>query len=213
MKKIGILGAGNVGQILAAGFIADGYEVMVGSRNGIRAAELDEALGIDVAADSFSTVAQWGEIIILAVKGSAAEGVISDVEEYIKGKIVIDTTNPLSDKEPENGLVSYFLQGNDSLGEHIQKAVPESRIVKAWNTISYKNMIHPSFSVPPTMPLCGNDEDAKKEVSGIISSFGFTTIDMGGITSARALESLAQVLFIPGYLYGEWDTAFSLLRK
>jgi predicted dinucleotide-binding enzyme len=213
MKKIGILGAGNVGQILAAGFIADGYDVMVGSRNGHRAAMVDEALGMDVAVDTFSVVAAWAELVIIAVKGSAAEGVVGDVAEHLKGKVVIDVTNPISDDAPQSGVLSFFTSLDTSLAEHLQAAAPEARIVKAWNSCPHKHMMHPDFPHTPTMPICGNDAEARAEVAELVRSFGWDVEDMGQLIAARAIEPLAMLICIPGYLRGDWDCAFCLVRK
>jgi len=213
MKKVGILGAGNVGQILAAGFIADGYDVMVGSRNGTRAAQVDEALGIDVAVDTFSVVAAWAELVVVAVKGSAAEGVVGDVAEHVKGKVVIDVTNPISDTAPVGGVLSFFTSFDNSLAEILQATAPGARIVKAWNSCPYKHMMHPDFETMPTMPICGNDAEARAEVAEIVSSFGWQVEDMGQLVAARAIEPLAMLISIPGYLRGDWDHVFSLMRK
>jgi 8-hydroxy-5-deazaflavin:NADPH oxidoreductase len=213
MKKIGILGAGQVGQILAAGFITDGYEVMVGSRNGHRAAMVDEALGMDVAVDTFSVVAAWAELVIIAVKGSAAEGVVGDVAEHLTGKVVIDVTNPISDDAPQSGVLSFFTSLDESLAERLQAAAPEARVVKAWNSCPYKHMMHPAFAQKPTMPICGNDAEARKEVAELVRSFGWDVEDMGQLIAARAIEPLAMLISIPGYLRGEWDHAFCLVRK
>jgi Predicted dinucleotide-binding enzymes len=213
MKKVGILGAGEVGQILAAGFIADGYEVMVGSRNGARAAQVDEALGMDVAVDTFSVVAAWAELVIVAVKGRAAEGVVGDVAEHLKGKTVIDVTNPIADAPPVGGVLSFFTSFDESLAERLQRAAPEARIVKAWNSCPYQHMIDPDFPQKPTMPICGDDADARKEVADIIASFGWEVEDMGQLVAARAIEPLAMLISIPGFLRGDWDHAFCLLKR
>jgi len=213
MKKIGILGSGTVGQSLAKGFMLDNYDVMVGSRDGAHAAELDVVMEKDVAAGTFREVALWGEIIILAVKGSAAEGVAGDLQAELAGKTVIDLTNPISDGGPEDGVLHYFTSLNESLGERIQAAAPEARVVKAWNTVGHKLMINPDLPAVPTMPICGNNKDARKEVAALLTSFGWQVEDMGSLKAARAIEPLTMLLMIPGFLRGEWSHAFKLLKK
>jgi predicted dinucleotide-binding enzyme len=212
-KKIGILGSGEVGTALAKGFLLDGYEVMVGSRDGKKAAAVDEALGIDVATGVFKEVAEWGELIIFAIKGSAAEGVAGELREALAGKVVIDVTNPISDDEPENGVLKYFTTLEESLAERIQAAAPEAKVVKAWNTVGHRHMIRPEFTNTPTMPIAGNDEDARAEVAGIVSGFGWEVEDMGMVTAARAIEPLTMLLCIPGFLRGEWDHGFKLVKQ
>jgi predicted dinucleotide-binding enzyme len=213
MKKIGIIGAGDVGRSLATGFMMDNYDVMVGSRDGTHAAELDVVMGKDVAAGTFREVAVWGELIIIAVKGSAAEGVAGDLAAELAGKTVIDVTNPISDAEPEDGVLRYFTSLNESLGERIQAAAPEARVVKAWNTVSHRHMISPDFASIPTMPICGNDEHARIEVAEILTSFGWHVEDMGSMKAARAIEPLTMLLCIPGFLRSEWGVAFKMLKQ
>ncbi len=210
-KKIGILGSGEVGQALAKGFILDGYEVMVGSRDGHRAALVDEALDMDVATGTFGEVAAWSELAVLAVKGSSAEGVAEEHARALAGKIVIDVTNPVSDEEPEHGVIRYFTTLHESLAERIQRVAPEARVVKAWNTVSHRFMIDPPFD-RPTMPIAGNDTGARAEVSDILRGFGWDVEDMGLLVAARAIEPLAMLIAIPGFLRNEWNVAFKLLR-
>ena len=212
-KKIGILGSGEVGQTLAKGFILDGYATMVGSRDGHKAAGVDDALGMDVATGTFREVAQWAELVILAVKGSAAEGVAGELADALSGKVVIDVTNPISDDPPENGVLKFFTTLDESLAERIQASAPASRVVKAWNTTSHRFMIDPDFSQTPTMPIAGNDESARKEVADIVRAFGWEVVDMGALTAARAIEPLTMLLCIPGFLRGDWDHAFKMVRK
>ncbi|MBP9750088.1 MAG: NAD(P)-binding domain-containing protein [Candidatus Pacebacteria bacterium] len=211
-KKIGIVGSGDVGQALAKGFILDGYDVMVGSRDGHRAAAVDEALGMDVATGTFREVAEWAELVILAVKGSAAEGVAGELADALAGKVVIDVTNPISDDPPVDGVLKYFTSLDESLAERIQASAPAARVVKAWNTVSHRFMIDPDFSETPTMPIAGNDEYARKEVADIVQAFGWEVVDMGVLTAARAIEPLTMLLCIPGFLRNNWDHAFKLLR-
>jgi len=211
-KHIAILGSGEVGQALAKGFILDGYDVMVGSRTGKKAEAVDEALGMDVATGTFREVAEWGELIILAVKGSAAEGVAGELADVLAGKIVIDVTNPISDAAPENGVLQYFTSLDESLSERIQAAAPDTKVVKAWNTVSHRHMIRPDFESTPTMPIAGDDEAARNEVAAIVASFGWEVEDMGSLTAARAIEPLTMLLCVPGFLRGEWDHAFKLVH-
>jgi len=212
-KKIGILGSGEVGQALARGLILDGYNVAVGSRTGKKATVVDEALGMDVQTGTFREIAAWGELIILAVKGSAAEGVASELASELAGKVVVDVTNPIADDEPQDGVLAFFTKLEESLAERIQAAAPAARVVKAWNTVGHRNMIDPDFSETPTMPIAGNDEAARKEVAEIVGSFGWQVEDMGSLKAARAIEPLTMLLCIPGFLRGEWDHAFKLVKR
>jgi predicted dinucleotide-binding enzyme len=211
--KIGILGSGDVGQTLAKGFIDRGYPVMVGSRTGERAALVDTVLGMDVQTGRFAEVAEWADVVVLAVKGSAAEGLASECSAQLAGKTVIDVTNPIADGEPEHGVLKYFTSLDESLAERIQAAAPEAHVVKAWNSVGHVNMVDPDFGAIPTMPMCGDDETARKDVAGMLTTFGWEVMDMGALTAARAIEPLAMLICIPGFLRGDWGYALKLLHK
>jgi predicted dinucleotide-binding enzyme len=213
MKNIAILGTGEVGQTLASALILDNYPVRVGSRDGSKAAQLDVVLEQDIATGTFKEVAAWGEIIVLAVKGSAAEGLIGELQDEVKQKVVIDVTNPIADDEPEDGVLKFFTTLEDSLGERIQKAAPDAMVVKAWNTVGHTLMIKPEFDSMPTMPICGNDTAAKEQVGDLLQSFGWEVEDMGTIKAARAIEPLTMLWCLPGFLRDEWKHAFKLLKQ
>lgn len=213
MQHVAILGAGKVGRTLARGFMDKGYTVTMGSRNGVIAAAVDEEFGLDIDVRTFEEAANAGDLIILAVKGSAAEGLAGDLAHVLAGKVVIDVTNPISDTEPDDGVLHFFTSLDRSLGECIQDAAPEARVVKAWNSVGSAHMVDPSFDSTPTMPIAGNDEMARREVSELLAQFGWEAEDMGSIKSARAIEPLCMLWCIPGFLRGEWNHVFKLVKK
>jgi len=213
MKKIAILGTGEVGQALARGFILDNYPVRVGSRDGSKAAQLDVVMEQDIDTGTFYDVAAWGDIVILAVKGSVAEGLAGELADVLAGKIVIDVTNPISDDEPEDGVLKLFTSLTDSLGERVQAAAPDAQVVKAWNTVGHQLMINPEFETRPTMPICGDNAEARNQVAEIIGSFGWDVEDMGTMKAARALEPLTILWCIPGFLRNDWNHAFKILKR
>jgi predicted dinucleotide-binding enzyme len=212
-KKVGVLGSGDVGRTLAKGFMDRGYDVMVGSRNGTLAANVDTVMEMDVATGTFKEVAAWADLVVLAVKGSAAEGVASECVEALGGKTVIDVSNPIADDAPEHGVLKYFTSLDESLAERIQNAAPDAKVVKAWNSVGHVNMVDPDFGAIPTMPICGDDDAARKEVAGIITTFGWEVMDMGALTAARAIEPLAMLICIPGFTKGDWGYALKLLHR
>lgn len=213
MKKIGIIGSGEVGRTLGAGFLDKGYDIMIGSRDGTKAAAVDEAFGTDIHTGTFAEVARWAELVVLAVHGSAAEGVAGDLASELAGKTVIDVTNPISDAAPENGVLKFFTTLDESLGERVQTAAPEAHVVKAWNSVGHRHMVDPDFVIQPTMPICGNSEEARMEVTAILEAFGWSVEDMGLMTAARAIEPLCILWCIPGFLRNDWDHVFALVKK
>jgi len=215
MKKICILGSGLVGQTLASGFIKHGYEVMVGTQHKEKLSEWIKKSGYKGEIGSFTDAARFGEIIILAVKGTAAKDVLKIAkEENLNEKIIIDTTNPIADDAPVNGVLNFFTSLDKSLMEELQSEFPKANFVKSFNSIGNAFMVNPDFNgIKPTMFICGNNDEAKKEVSKILFLFGFEVEDMGKVEAARAIEPLCILWCIPGFLRNEWVHAFKLLKK
>jgi predicted dinucleotide-binding enzyme len=206
-----VLGSGDVGQVLAKGLKDHGYEVRIGSRTPAKLATYSRETGI--AAGTFAEVARWGEALVLSVKGSAAESVLRIVGKEVGGKLVIDTTNPLTEDPPEQGVLRSFTGPDESLMERLQQAYPAAHFVKAFNSVGSARMVDPDFQgVRPTMFYCGNDAAAKATVARILDQFGWDGADMGGAVAARAIEPLATLWCIPGFLQGSWTHAFKLLR-
>jgi predicted dinucleotide-binding enzyme len=211
MPTFGVLGSGDVGQVLAKGLKDHGYEVRIGSRTPAKLATYSRETGI--AAGTFAEVARWGEALVLSVKGSAAESVLRMVGREVGGKLVIDTTNPLTEDPPEQGVLRSFTGPDESLMERLQQAYPAAHFVKAFNSVGSARMVDPDFQgVRPTMFYCGNDAAAKATVARILDQFGWDGADMGGAVAARAIEPLATLWCIPGFLQGSWTHAFKLLR-
>ena len=214
MVKIGILGSGDVGKTLAKGFLKYDYQVMIGSDHVEKLEEFKKE-NSKVETGTFEQSAQWADLVVLCVKGTVAEKIVEKTKTNLFGKIVVDTTNPIADAPPENGVLKFFTSLEESLMERLQKIAPDAQFVKALNSIGSGLMINPDFgdSVKPTMFICGNSEDAKKTVSEILQKFGFEVEDVGKVESARAIEPLCILWCIPGFLKNEWTHAFKLLKK
>ena len=212
MPTFGVLGSGEVGQILAQGLKKHGYDVRIGSRTPAKLADFSKQTGIP--AGTFADVARWGEALVLAVAGTGAEQALAQIgRDALRGKLVIDTTNPIGDDPPEGGVLKYFTAANTSLMEQLQRSYPEAKFVKAFNSVGSARMVDPDFhGTRPTMFYCGDDAGAKATVARILDQFGWDTEDMGGAVGARAIEPLAVLWCIPGFLRGSWTHAFHLLR-
>ena len=210
--KIGIIGSGQVAQVLASGFAKYGHTVMIGSRDVSKLNEWKSKSGTDVRTGSVADTASFGEVIVLAVKGSAAEKVVQGAAGALANKVILDTTNPIADVPPENGVLKYFTDMNESLMEKLQKIVPSARFVKTFSSVGNSLMVNPKMDNKPSMFICGNDDEAKKVVKGFLDQFGWETEDMGKVQAARAIEPLCMLWCIPGFIRNEWNHAFKILK-
>ena len=214
--RIGILGSGDVGRKLADSFIENKHLVKIGSRNPNQEkltewmAKHDKA---KVSSGTFAEAASFGELDLIATlwAGTADAIKMADSKNFA-GKIVIDVTNPL---DFSKGMPPRLAIGHtDSAGENIQRMLPDSKVVKAFNTVGNPHFMHPDFpGGPPTMFVCGKDDKAKKTViDDILTKFGWETIDIGGIEGARLLEPLALLWITHYFRTGNGNHAFKLLR-
>jgi 8-hydroxy-5-deazaflavin:NADPH oxidoreductase len=212
MKKAGIIGSGNVGVALAKGFIQYGYETTLSSRSEEKRNKLKQEIQ-GLKTDTPENVARDNELIIFAVKGTEAKAALQELNpENLSGKTVIDTTNPIADEAPVNGVLSYFSDINKSLMEELQSAAPQAKFVKAFSCIGSPFMVNPTFESKPTMFICGDDEASKSEVKEILERFGWETEDMGNVEAARAIEPLAILWCLPGFRENRWTHALKLLK-
>jgi 8-hydroxy-5-deazaflavin:NADPH oxidoreductase len=213
--KIGIIGSAEVGQALAKGFGSEGHEVVLGTRNPSKKELTDfKTQNPSVRVATFQQAAEHAELIVVATSGSVVEEAIKlAVPTNFNNKVVIDTTNPISPGPPVNGVLKFFTDLDNSLMERIQQLIPDAKLVKAFNSVGNTLMYKPKFSDgPPTMFICGNDDEAKKTVTAILTSFGWETEDMGKAEAARAIEPLCILWCIPGFLRNSWQHAFKLLK-
>jgi predicted dinucleotide-binding enzyme len=214
MKKIGIIGSGVVAKALAKGFLDLGHPVMLGSRDPGKLADWQSAAGANASAGTFQEAAAFGDTVVLAVAGAAAEEALRMAgPDRLAGKTVIDATNPIAAAPPVDGVLQYFTGPNESLMERLQAIAPDARFVKSFCSVGNAFMVNPSFAEGrPTMFICGNNDAAKSEVTDILTAFGWDTADMGSAVGARAIEPLAMLWCIPGLRSNQWSHAFKLLK-
>ena len=212
--KVGIIGSGDVAKALGDGFLAHGHETMLGTRD---AAKLTDWRNKNPTGrvGNFAETAAFGEIVVLAVKGSvAAEALRGASNENLAGKVVIDAVNPIADAPPDHGVLKFFTGPNESLMESLQQQFPSAHFVKAFNSVGCQLFVNPQFDAgKPTMFICGNNDSAKATVKKILDQFGWETADMGTAEAARAIEPLCMLWCIPGFARNQWNHAFKLLRK
>src|SRR5919112_2665295 len=199
--RIGILGSGVVGQALARGLARHGHEVRIGTRK--------EAVE-DLPVGAPSEVVADADLVFLSVLGTAAVEVVTGVREQLAGKVLVDTTNPL---DFSTGAPALYVGHTDSLGEQVQRAVPEAQVVKAYNTVGNGLMVDPDLpGGPPSMFIGGDSDDAKRDVTELLESTGWDVVDLGGIEASRYLEPMCLAWVLHGVRTGSWGHAFRLLR-
>jgi predicted dinucleotide-binding enzyme len=200
---------------LAKGFKNEGHDVVLGTRNPDKK-ELEDFKNQNpsIGVATFEDTASKAELMVLATAGTAIEEAIRMAGLHnFNNKVVIDATNPISHEPPVDGVLKFFTDSNSSLMERIQQLLPDAKLVKAFNSVGNARMYRPKFPDGiPTMFICGNDFEAKKTVTGILTSFGWETEDMGKIESAGVIEQLCILWCIPGFLRNSWGHAFKLLK-
>lgn len=210
--RIAILGSGTAGQTLGKGLIKLGHQVVIGTRDPAKLNDWKKEAGANASVELPFEAMRQGKLIIISVLGSAAEFAIKNAGvENFSGKIVIDASDPLDFSSGKPGL---FVGTTDSLGEQIQRLLPDSKVVKAFNTVLADVMINPSLSgVEPDMFIAGNDKTAKSVVTELLQDFGWSVIDMGEIESSRWLEAISLAWVVYSHRTGKVHHAFKLVGK
>ncbi|GAC1667987.1 MAG: NAD(P)-binding domain-containing protein [Candidatus Acidiferrum sp.] len=216
--KFGIFGTGMVGKALGNKLVSLGHQVMLGSREAGNAEGMAwaKSAGGGAAQGSFTDAAEFGEIVFICLRGDIALPVVKSVGgDKLKGKIVIDVSNPLDLSKGAPFPLLGDLVNTTSLGEEVQKALPGAWVVKALNTVNCEVMVNPKLvNGESDLFICGNDAAAKRKVAEILSSFGWTRnpIDLGDITSARATEMLMPIWMRLFGLFGSPHFNFRIVR-
>jgi predicted dinucleotide-binding enzyme len=210
--KVGILGSGDVGKSFARAFGALGHEVVIGSRSPEKLSDFVGGEADRVTSGTFEEAARSGDLIVLATHGMATEEALTMAgKSNFDHKVVIDATNPL---DQSSGIPRLAIGHTDSLGEQIQRSIPNARVVKAFNTVGNPLFFKPDLpGGPPDMFIGGNDADAKKLVSQVCEAFGWGVIDLGGIEASRYLEPMCMTWVLHGVISGAWLHAFKMLHK
>jgi len=213
--RIGIIGSGDVGRVLGYGFTRIGHKVKLGTRNPDqdKIKEWLDKSGASASAGSFNEAAAYGEICVIATAWSGTRNAIALIDAgNLDGKPVIDVTNPLvfAENEPPRLEIGF----TTSAGEEIQRLLPGSHVVKAFNIVGNAHMVNPAFAGgPPDMFICGNNDGAKATVTAVIKALGWPVIDLGGIEASRYLEPMAMVWITYFMRTKTFNHAFKLLRK
>ena len=210
--KIGVLGSGPAGRTLAKGFHGHGHRVMIGSRNPAKLETWRVAESLEIGIGTFGETAEFADLVVLSVLGTAAENVVRSVHpDCLTGKVVLDASDPLDFSSGRPGL---FVGTTDSLGERLQRLVPRAFVVKGLNIVLADVMVDPSLTGgEPDMFIAGDSAAAKQTVTALLAAFGWPVVDLGGIESARWLEALSLAWVVYSHRTGKTHHAFKLIGK
>lgn len=212
--NLAILGTGDVAQAFARGLIAMGHAVMLAGRDSNETSQRLAAFAVEtgVRTGNYAQAAAFGAAVFLAVKGLAAEAVLHAAGPALDGKLLVDATNPIADEAPDHGVLRFFTERNESLGERLQSAFPAVKLVKAFNTVGAAHFVRPSFAQGAgSMFVAGNDPEAKQAVVGLVEAWGWQPYDVGRIEGARTTEPLCQLWCLPGFLRNDWAHALKVI--
>ena len=187
-ETIAMIGTGDLGRALGPEFAALGHEVIYGSRNPERAEvrELVSRTGSNASAAGPAEAAARADVVMLAVPWNALEAVMANIGD-LSGKIVIDPTNPRM--VGDDGLRDYAVDPSNA--QWVQRWAPQARVVKAFNTMNWVTMVDPaSAGGPVTVPIVGDDPEAKAFVASLVEGVGLQPVDLGPLRYARGLETL-----------------------
>ena len=215
--KVGVLGTGMVGKAHATRLVGLGHEVMMGSRtaDNEEATSWASAAGERASHGTFADAAAFGALLINATQGVASEDALRAAgAENMRGKVLIDIANPL---DFSGGMPpTLAVCNNDSLGERLQSAFPEVRVVKALNTMNCEIQVEPQ-KVPGAhvVFLCGNDPGAKADAIGLLRGYGWADeaiLDLGDITAARGMEMILPLWLRLWGVLGDGSFNFGIVR-
>ncbi|MEA3198904.1 MAG: 8-hydroxy-5-deazaflavin:NADPH oxidoreductase [Thermoplasmata archaeon] len=210
--KIGVIGSGDVGKQLAGAFAKLGHPVTMGTREPGREDVVAWTKETGAKAGTNAEAATFGEVVVLATDWSGTENAVRLAgPERLRGKLLIDVTNPLTYRE--GGLPPLLaVSGNDSAGERVQRWAPGAKVVKTLNVVSHAQMDDPGAFGDPTMFVAGDDEAAKRRAEELLRELGWRDIiDLGGIEAARLLEAIALVWIVHGFRTGKWTHALKMI--
>jgi predicted dinucleotide-binding enzyme len=200
--KVAIIGAGNVGKALTSSFARAGHDVTVAANHVEHAQEVAESVGAEAASTTRSAVA-GADLVILAVPATALESIATEVGDALAGKVVVDVANRPT---PDAG------GPGTSIAEELQRQLPKSHVVKAFNTLFASRQADPIVAgVPADGYVAGDDPSAKKTVIDALESLGFRPVDAGPLAAARTLEGMAWLNISRNMAGGSWQEAYVIV--
>ena len=202
--KVAIIGAGNVGKALATSITRAGHDVTISASSPETAQRAASATGVQAAISNTAAVDQ-ADVVILAIPYAGGREVADEIRESVIGKTIVDVTNPL--KPDYSGLAT----DGSSAAEEFQRRLPDSSVVKAFNTIFATNQATPTLDIDGY--VAGDSAKAKQQVISLVESMGFAPVDVGALSASRHLEGMAFINIGLNAANGwSWTSAWRLER-
>ena len=199
---IAIIGAGNVGTALAGAFARAGHHVTISATHPEHAVEVAQSTGTGSAGTNQEAVAA-GDVVILAVPGTAFDAIVGEVGNALAGKVVVDVSNRPTPDPSGAGT---------SAAEELQARIPGANVVKAFNTAFATRQADPNLGgVAADGFVAGDDDEAKQTVLDLVESIGFRPVDAGSLAAARTLEGMAWLNINRAIQGGTWQDAWVIL--
>jgi predicted dinucleotide-binding enzyme len=213
-QKMAVLGSGHVGMALATGLVNHGHHVMLASRqpSSERVATWVVEAGELGSSGTYRDAVEWADWLFICVPGTAVEATVLAVTAHaLEGKLVVDVTNAMTTVDEDHLTLTWGI--DDSAAQHIQRAAPGALVVKAFNTTGVRMMIDPDVPCPPpSMPICGNDPEAKAKVAELLRDVGWEPVDLGTVHSAGMIEAMVLAWVQYGRMTGTWNHAFKFVH-
>jgi predicted dinucleotide-binding enzyme len=202
VMNIAIIGAGNVGKALAGSFKRAGHQVTITAKHPEHAADAALATGTLAAASNAEAIA-GSDLVVLAVPETALEALAAEISDAAHGKVVVDVSNRPT-PNPAGAPTS--------VAEELQARLPNSRVVKAFNTLLTSRQANPEINgLKADAFVAGDDEAAKKTVLDAVESAGFRPVDAGSLSAARTLEGMAWLNISRNLAGGTWQDTWILV--
>ena len=213
-QRMALLGAGRVGRRLGLGLAKHGHVVFLGSREPAsdRVREWLAEAGPKANAGTYQEAVAWANWVFFCVPGTAVEmTALALGRGALDGKLVVDVTNAMTTADADHITLTWSV--DDSSALRLQREAPGARVVKAFNSTGVNSMVDPDVPcAPPTMPICGNDEEAKTEVAELLRDVGWEPIDLGTIHSAGMLEAMTLAWVQYGRMTGIWNHCYKFVH-
>ena len=193
IQRIGIVGSGHIGGTVGTLLAKAGYEVLYSSRHPDKLKKLVEASGLTACAGTVGEAVGFGDVIVMSLPLKAMPALSPEIKNALKGKIVIDTSNPYPERD---GKIAEEARGDPGgMGVFVSRMFPGARVVRAFNTVYFEDLKRTTNSVGEKIgiPIAGDDEEGIKAAVELVERAGLEPVVVGGLSSSKLFDVGAPV--------------------